>query len=92
MNGQRGYDVDFEVCAHRGLRGGCSEALWQALFVPTATSSLRGYTRTRNYLILSVMDKVTGRGDGGTRFRLLSLFAAFLCGSFPLLRKYGVAA
>ncbi len=35
-----------------------SEAQWQALFVPTATSSLRGYTRTRNYLILSVMDKV----------------------------------
>ncbi len=34
---------------------------WQALFTPTATRSLDGYTCTRDHLILNVMDDVSNR-------------------------------
>ncbi|MET4579930.1 prolyl oligopeptidase family serine peptidase [Ottowia thiooxydans] len=53
------------------LRG---ERVLQALFTPTATRSLAGYTATRNHLLLNVIDNVAGtleqwRKDGHTFFR-----------------------
>jgi prolyl oligopeptidase len=53
------------------LRG---ERHWQALFTPTATRSLDGYTWTRDHVLLNVMDNVSNRleawaktGDAFTR-------------------------